>query len=182
MGVIIEPSREHELIQLIDFEKIMEDIAPTFLELDIKADVVVDDSIDRSRKKVWLAEDSKMIQKVVSKGLEAAGYTNQTWFNNGAEAWSAFQQLTEEDLFENIDILVSDIEMPQMDGLHLVKRLKDDSLYQKIPVVMFSSLINESTAHKCQSVGADAQTSKPQVDTLIVIMDELIAKYESQRA
>jgi len=181
IGVIVEPKREHDLIQLIDFEKIMEDISPTFQELVEAIDTTEETTIDRKAQKVWLAEDSKMIQSVVGQGLTAAGYENQTWFNNGADAWNAIEQLTEETLFDEVDILVSDIEMPQMDGLHLVKRIKEDPLFRQLPVVMFSSLINESTAHKCKSVGADAQTSKPEVTELIVLLDELIQKYALDR-
>lgn len=182
IGVIIEPGREKDLIQLIDFEKIMEEIAPVFKNVTVPAPKTEETkSFDRGRYKVWLAEDSKMIQKLVSSGLAETGYTQQEWFSNGAEAWDAFNHLTEETLHHMISILVADIEMPQMDGLTLTRRIKDHPLYKKVPVVVFSSLINQSTMHKCQEVGADTQVAKPDIESLVICLDELIQKYEADR-
>ncbi|MGK5092460.1 chemotaxis protein [Deltaproteobacteria bacterium TL4] len=176
IGVIMEPGREKDLIQLIDFEKIMEEITPSFEHADQIVELAPNTEVKRAEKWLWFAEDSKIIQKVVSAGLESAGFLKQRWFNNGAEAWDALNQLTAETLYDEINLLVTDIEMPQMDGLHLVKLIKNHPVYQKLPVVMFSSLINESTIHKCQEVGADAQTSKPGVDELILVMDDLLQR------
>ncbi len=188
VGVVVEPGRENDLIQLVDFEKIMEEIAPVFKTIEgtqsedgaSKQEEPQEESqlvFDRSAYKIWLAEDSKMIQQVVSAGLKEAGYTQQQWFSNGAAAWEAISQLSEANLYQKITLLVSDIEMPQMDGLSLVKNLKDDPIYKAIPVIMFSSLINENTVHKCQSVGADTQVAKPDMETLVMCMDELIQQY-----
>ncbi len=181
IGVIIEPGREEDLIQLIDFEKIMEEIAPVFKEIEMGDSSKIPPpekmQFRREDAKIWIAEDSKMIQTIVSTGLETAGYTNQRWFSNGAEAWEAFCELDDETFKDHINLLVTDIEMPQMDGLHLAKRIKDDELYSDIPVIMFSSLINENTVHKCQAVGADTQVAKPDVEQLVTFMDELIQKY-----
>ncbi len=188
VGVVVEPGREEDLIQLIDFEKIMEEIAPVFKSIEGKQpgvetseeeapDEDAPRAFDRSIYKIWLAEDSKMIQQVVATGLKEAGYTQQQWFSNGASAWEAICQVQEENLSQEISLLVSDIEMPQMDGLSLVKNLKDDPIYKGIPAIMFSSLINQNTVHKCQSVGADTQVAKPDMETLVVCMDELIQQY-----
>ena len=182
IGVIIEPGREKDLIQLIDFEKIMEDISPTFSRLTQEMNVPLDNpSFNRADHNIWVAEDSIMIQQIVKDGLNRGGYTQQKWFPNGAEVWHALQELDEENFHDHIDLLISDIEMPQMDGLHLVKRIKEHAVYQDLPVIMFSSLINENTIHKCQSVGADTQLAKPEVDGLIMTMDELIQQYAERR-
>ncbi|MBF0239516.1 MAG: chemotaxis protein CheV [SAR324 cluster bacterium] len=179
VGVIIEPGRERDLIQLIDFEKIMEEITPSFHDIEDLVEEIPPGSFDRSQKKIWIAEDSKMIQKVVAEGLGLSGYSNQRWFNNGAETWDALNAIPEDKVFDEIELLVSDIEMPQMDGLHLVKLMKSTPRLQKIPVIMFSSLINDSTIHKCMEVGADAQTAKPGVDELIILMDDFLQRISS---
>lgn len=181
IGVIIEPGREEDLIQLIDFEKIMEEIAPVFKSVSIENTPLNEENVfDRTAFRIWLAEDSKMIQKLVAKGLEEVGYSDQQWYSNGLDAWEAFAKLTEENVHDNVHLLVADIEMPQMDGLTLTKRVKDSPIYRTIPVVVFSSLINQSTMHKCQEVGADTQVAKPDIESLVLCMDELIQKYHPE--
>ena len=72
------------------------------------------------------------------------------------------------------DILITDIKMPFMDGLNLCKRIKDDAVLKKLPVAIFSSMINEPLARKCESVGADAQFAKPDMRVLSNKMLEMI--------
>ena len=62
--------------------------------------------------------------------------------------------------------MVSDIEMPVMDGLNLTHRIKTDPMLKQLPVVLFSSLITDKLRHKGESVGADDQISKPEVTQL----------------
>ena len=64
--------------------------------------------------------------------------------------------------------------MPKMDGHHLTKLIKDDEVLKKIPVYLFSSLINDQMRIKGESVGADAQFSKPQIGNLINYINEHI--------
>ena len=64
--------------------------------------------------------------------------------------------------------------MPQMDGHRLTKLIKDDEVLHRIPVLLFSSLINEQMRKKGESVGADAQFSKPQIGSLITHLNEYI--------
>ena len=64
-------------------------------------------------------------------------------------------------------IIITDIEMPKMDGHNLCKRIKTNEKMKNIPVYLFSSLINEQMRLKGESVGADAQFSKPQINELI---------------
>lgn len=64
-----------------------------------------------------------------------------------------------------VDAIVTDIEMPQMDGLALCRGVKE-TLNLKIPVVIFSSLIDAQMAEKCKRVGANAYMSKPKIDDL----------------
>ncbi len=183
IGVIIEPGREDDLIQLIDFEKIMEDIVSVFKSIpaELQATSGVFGNLERSAQSIWIAEDSKMIQQRISVALEEAGYNKQRWFTNGAAVWEAVNQLNEASLSEALTLLVADIEMPQMDGLALTKRIKDHPLFKTIPVIVFSSLINEGTIHKCQEVGADTQVAKPDLDKLVLNMDKLIQQYAASK-
>ena len=69
-------------------------------------------------------------------------------------------------LSDFVQVVVSDIEMPCMDGLNLTSRIKNDPTLKRLPVLLFSSLITEKLKHKGISVGADGQISKPEVATL----------------
>ena len=65
------------------------------------------------------------------------------------------------------NVVLTDIEMPGIDGFHLCKLIKDDPELKSIPVVLFSSLITEKLLHKGAAVGADGQFSKPDSDGLM---------------
>ena len=122
-----------------------------------------------SDKKLVVADDSPFLNKMIVDALEKTGFRNIQSFKNGADAWEYIysQKNGNGDITERIACIVSDIEMPQMDGLHLTKRVKDDDILKNIPVYLFSSLINEQMEAKCRSVGADGQFSKPQITVLI---------------
>ena len=76
----------------------------------------------------------------------------------------------------HVKCIVTDIEMPLMDGHRLTKLVKTDSELQKIPVIIFSSLINEEMRRKGEQLGADAQLSKPEIGSLVEEIDKLILK------
>ena len=69
-----------------------------------------------------------------------------------------------------------------MDGHRLTKLVKEDDVLKDIPLVIFSSLINEEIYRKGESLGADAQLTKPEIGNLVKTVDELIEKYEKARA
>lgn len=164
------------LVMILDFEKIVAEIAP---ETTIKLSEV-DALGDRERREanILMAEDSILLSKMVETALVRSGYHNLKKFNNGQELWDYVVKLKEEDKVEEADLIITDIEMPQMDGHHLTKLVKDDPILKKIPLVIFSSLINEEMERKGKELGADAQLSKPEIGHLIGIVDELIARNE----
>ena len=65
-----------------------------------------------------------------------------------------------------------------MDGHRLTKLVKEDKLFRNVPLIIFSSLINEAMRIKGEELGADEQLSKPEIGRLVTVMDHLIAKYE----
>jgi two-component system chemotaxis response regulator CheV len=73
-----------------------------------------------------------------------------------------------------VEGVILDIEMPRMDGLTLCKHIKGDSVLRVLPVAIFSSLITEAMMHKGQSVGADIQFAKPDLQSVRDRMFELI--------
>lgn len=164
-----------QIILMLDFEKIVTDISPS---TGISEDKIVDvDYNDRSNIRLVLADDSALVRRLLRDTLAKAGFKNLKIFDDGEQALDYLQKLADEkkDKFiEDVQMLITDIEMPQMDGHTLTRRIKEDKILRKLPVVIFSSLITDELKHKGESVGADAQLSKPEIGELVKTIDELI--------
>lgn len=166
---------EGRLVTVLDFEKITSDIAP---ETGIQISEIENMGHRMERNvKCLIAEDSVLLSKMIEAALTKAGYGNLLIFNNGQEAWDYLCSNKDkgEDR-EKVDIIITDIEMPRMDGHRLTKLVKSDDLLKQIPVVIFSSLIDEDMRRKGKLVGADEQLSKPEIGHLVQIIDCLLEK------
>lgn len=162
------------LITILDFEKIIADISP---ETSIRLERI-DELGDRleSQKKILVAEDSMMLSNLIIGFLHKSGYKNTVKFNNGKEAWDYLTEAKNSGLpiSNYASCIVSDIEMPLMDGHRLTKLIKSDEKLKDIPVILFSSLISDELRIKGQEVGADEQITKPEIVELVNIIDRLI--------
>ncbi|EIF8386855.1 chemotaxis protein CheV [Listeria monocytogenes] len=164
------------LVLLLDYEKIIYEISGN-ADFAVTGEDRMARKVNREEKTIFIAEDSQMLRQLLEDTLHEAGYTNLQFFANGREAQEhIFKLLKEqkEQTFENVNLLITDIEMPQMGGHHLTKVIKEDEIGRELPVVIFSSLITEDLEHKGAGVGADAQVSKPNIHQLINILDELV--------
>jgi two-component system, chemotaxis family, chemotaxis protein CheV len=132
--------------------------------------------------KILHADDSRMIRRKVKELLEGDKELVVTSVVDGKEAWMYLEGLKKKASEQNkpvsdfIDIVLSDIEMPEMDGYHLCQKIKNDPELRVLPVVLFSSLITDKLRHKGESVGADAQFAKPNPADLIYDLKKLLAK------
>jgi len=164
-----------KILIMLDFEKIVTDIAPG---VGISEDKLIEvEYKDRSDVKLVLADDSGLIRRLLKDTLTKAGFKNLKIFDDGKQALDYFIGLVEQkgaDFDKYAQILITDIEMPQMDGLTLTRRIKEDEILKKLPVVIFSSLITNELKHKGESVGADAQLSKPEINELVDTIDRLL--------
>lgn len=167
-----------DLVTILDFEKIVAEIAPeTTIQLS---------EIDRLGKRerqeapILVAEDSILLSKMIAEALHKSGYVNVKMFSNGQELWNYLESLRgDEDLRKKVRLIITDIEMPQMDGHRLTKLIKDDSEFKKLPVVIFSSLITEEMRRKGKELGANEQMSKPEIGRLVEVIDHLVARSET---
>ncbi|MCR5232536.1 MAG: chemotaxis protein [Lachnospiraceae bacterium] len=163
------------LVIILDFEKIVTDISPeTGLKL---AEIDALGTREKSDLPILIAEDSHLLNKLISDALTKAGYVNQKRTEDGLAAWNYINEcLDSGNLNDKIACVITDIEMPQMDGHRLTKLIKSDDRIKHIPVVIFSSLVNEEMRRKGEQLGADAQLSKPEIGKLVGEIDRLLKK------
>ena len=171
---------EDRLVVILDFEKIVTDINP---ETGLKVSEMDEyETKDRSKSPIMLCEDSPLLSKLIVECLKKAGYTNLLVNMNGQEGWDKLVELHKAGtVLNDVHLIITDIEMPLMDGHRLCKLVKENDTLKNIPVIIFSSLINDEIRRKGESLGADAQLTKPEIGKLITVVDELVAKYEEAR-
>lgn len=163
---------DNKLIIILDFEKIVSDINPeTGLKI---TDIDELGERERSDVPVLIAEDSVLLNKLIVDSLRKAGYENLIHTKNGQEAYDVIQTCKKDGtLKEHVQCIITDIEMPLMDGHRLTKLVKEDPETADIPIVIFSSLVNEEMKRKGEALGADAQLSKPEIGNLVRVIDDL---------
>ncbi len=161
------------LIIVLDFEKIVSEINP---ETGLKVQ-----DIDKlgNRKRIdipiLVVEDSILLNRLIVESLSKAGYTNLTHTANGQEAWELIEQWRDEGtLDEHVRCVITDIEMPQMDGHMLTKLIKEGNGTNMLKVVIFSSMINDATRKKGDDLGVDVQMTKPEIGLLVGELDKLL--------
>lgn len=165
--------RDGKLIIILDFEKIVSDINP---ETGLKVSEIGElGDRKRSNVPILIAEDSPLLNKLIVDSLRKAGYDNLIHTENGQQAYDVVCQCKEDGtLDEHVRIIITDIEMPEMDGHRLTKLIKSDDATAHIPVIIFSSLVNEEMKRKGEALGADAQLSKPEIGNLVKIVDSFV--------
>lgn len=162
-----------KLIIILDFEKIVTDINP---ETGLKVSDV--DSLGprkRNEAPILIAEDSVLLSHLLVDSLKKAGFDNLIITENGNEALTYLQKYKAYgQIDEKVKLVITDIEMPVMDGHHLTKLIKEDDYFKHIPVIIFSSMINDEMRRKGEQLGADAQLSKPEIGSLVKKIDQLL--------
>lgn len=166
---------ENRIVFLLDLEKIVADINP---KLGLRLDLSLDWK-GTEQYRALVADDSALVRGMLKDLLEKANFTVET-HNNGYDAWERLMQIKQKceeedkDISDFLQVIISDIEMPVMDGHNFTKRIKEDPMLKKLPVILFSSLITDKLRHKGEAVGADDQITKPEVSHLALRAKDLI--------
>lgn len=179
---------ENRTVLMLDLERIIGELDPRLavpqLQDGMDEAVVSEDPATAIKYplRVLHADDSGMIRRTTKQLLEEKKEFIVTSVVDGSEAWEYLENLKKQAVAQSkpvndyLDIVLSDIEMPGMDGYHLCQRIKSDPELKSLPVILFSSLITEKLRHKGESVGADGQLAKPSPAELIKDLKEIIAK------
>ena len=164
---------ENRLISMLDFEMIADQVSQHAHQVGAMDNP---DDLPRDTLRILLADDSATVRQAVSETLRGSGYTNLTIFENGEEAWNWIQERFAEtgDIHEVADLLVSDVEMPRVDGMRLTKNIKEHPELKKLYVLLYSSILTPDNLKKGAAVKANAMITKPQLDQVLVLADEMI--------
>lgn len=164
-----------KLIIILDFEKIVSDINP---ETGLKLSEITElGERERSTVPILIAEDSPLLNKLIVDSLRKAGYDNLIHTENGQQAYDVICQCKADGtLKDHVRVLITDIEMPEMDGHRLTKLVKNDEATADIPIIIFSSLVNDEMKRKGEALGANAQLSKPEIGNLVRVVDQLVSE------
>lgn len=162
-----------KLIIILDFEKIVAEINP---ETGLKvSDVEHMAGRTRNESPILIAEDSPLLGKMLLDCLKRAGFINLEITENGQECWNRLSDYVNNGtLDQKVACVITDIEMPQMDGHHLTKLIKENDQTKHLPVLIFSSLINDEMRRKGEVLGADRQLSKPEIGQLVDAIDDIL--------
>jgi len=174
-GVIDIDSR---VVLVVDFETIISEVLGVQC-VDMSEDKQTRKKpVSRKDARILLVDDSSIVRKSLVRRLNQNGFKNLTVCTDGQNAWETIEaQRGKPD--KAFDLVLTDIEMPQMDGLHLTSKIKSDTELKNIPVVLFSSLITKDNFQKGESVGADAQASKPDSEGMIKAIETCLMKKQT---
>lgn len=173
---------DDRIILVLDFEKIVAELCSesALRPLDDVLMLRAESNPERAQRTILVADDSVFIRKTLCGSLRAAGYS-VTEAENGAEAWNIIQQTMQKAAQEGgvfkdyIHMLITDVEMPQMDGLHLTSLVRKEDSLKDLPVAIFSSLASEDNKRKWINLGANCILTKPDLPNLVKVADELTA-------
>ncbi len=161
------------LVLMLDFEMIADQVSQRQHNVGPASNV---HGVKRDLVRVVMADDSVTARHALEGVLRTSGYTNLTVFENGAQLWTYLcEQLeTHDDVHDVADLVISDVEMPQIDGLHLTRRIKEHPQLKVLPVLLYSSILTPDNFKKGQAVGADAQLTKPELLRVVDVADRLL--------
>ncbi|MEQ8789296.1 MAG: chemotaxis protein CheW [Pirellulaceae bacterium] len=163
------------LVIMLDFEMISDQVTE---QLYRTGAVENPHQLPREELRIVLADDSPTVRQAIEATLRSSGYTNLSIFENGLCAWRWLEERIGEtgDVKQVADLIISDVEMPQIDGLHLTKRVKEHPQLRSLPVMLYSSIVTPDNRKKGEAVGADAQVAKPELARVVELADDLIVQ------
>ena len=162
---------DDRIILILDFERI---IAEMYQEGAVQAlgaqDILAHDGTGR---KVLVADDSSFIRLQICTSLRGAGYAVEE-ATNGEEAWHYIDSTLSDGRFD-IDAVITDVEMPKMDGLHLVTLIRGREALARLPVYVFSSLASDDNIKKWEKLSINGVLTKPDLPKLVGILGDCLA-------
>jgi len=171
---------DDRIILILDFEKIVAEICGHDILYKIGDEQMTEElTLDRSTRRILVADDSRFIRSNICSSLRAAGYRVEE-AENGSDAWDMINVMLRRcnqagaHYSREFDMLITDIEMPKMDGLHLTALVRKEEALRGLPVLLFSSLASDDNKRKWRDLGANDIVTKPDLPNLVEIADSLL--------
>ncbi|MBQ7263987.1 MAG: response regulator, partial [Synergistaceae bacterium] len=172
--------RDTRNVLLLDYEAIVQTISPQLVIQHTgdpsKAMAMMEGVGHPADYHIIVAEDSPLIRKQVEDALTANGFTNLRLCQDGKVAYDAIVKEG-----EHCDLLITDVEMPHLDGLTLTRRIKEGPETKNIPIIVFSSIMANDIKNKAASVGADYQVTKPEINQLVECVVKVICEMQNKQ-
>ena len=169
---------EGRIVFILDMEKIVAELNPRLTE-SVELTPSMRERLGKRPLKALVVDDSGMARRLVATSLETAGF-RVTMADNGRSAWEHLESWRNEaretgrPVNEFVSVVVSDVEMPVMDGHNLTRRIKEDPMLRHTPVILCSSIVSDSLEHMGRAVGADDQISKADMRELVGRIADLL--------
>jgi two-component system chemotaxis response regulator CheV len=162
---------DDRIILILDFERIIAEMYQEGAVTALDSQQLL--AHDGTGKKILVADDSSFIRLQICLSLRGAGYTVEE-ATNGEEAWNYIDRTLSDGTFD-IDAVITDVEMPKMDGLHLVTLIRGKEALTRLPVYVFSSLASDNNIKKWEKLAINGVLTKPDLPKLVNILGECLA-------
>lgn len=167
------------LAQVLDVEQILRDVMPAE---NLDAGTLSDTKVTLPPGTVVLAaDDSALARSMIEQGLTSMGVP-YIMTRTGKEAWEKLQAISDQAIAEGktaqdkVALILTDLEMPEMDGFTLTRNIKSDARFKSLPVVIHSSLTGAANEGHVKSVGADAYIAKFAAEELASTLTEVLSR------
>ncbi len=167
---------EEGMLLILDFEGILNDMG--LLKIFGLEEAKEMAKHETKHYTILVAEDSSVARKIITDILESAGHKVLA-YENGKEAWEKLNQMLQQaqsegkNIKDYIQVVFTDIEMPQMDGLTLTRLIKNSPGLMHLPVIINTTLSDEANKQKASTVGADAFLVKFDAKEMLALVDKI---------
>jgi two-component system chemotaxis response regulator CheV len=169
---------EKELIEVIDVEKVMKEVIGSKQEA---SEELIESGLSQEEDRVLIVDDSLVARSQVKKVCSQVGL-EAFLCKDGQEAWEHLKELAQQgvDIAKHYTMIISDVEMPRMDGYTLATRIKEDPLMKDVYLVLHTSLSGVFNSTMVQKVGADEFQAKFEPDELIKTIQNQLKRYHAK--
>ena len=168
---------DDRIILLLDFEKIVGEICPEYAlqSIDKLPEAPETPEYTRGSKRILVADDSPFIRNTITSTLRNAGFQVEEAENGEIAHDMIMDKLRRagDTILNEISLLITDVEMPKMDGLHLTSKLRKEPGLAQMPIIIFSSMASDDNRRKWAELGAAAIITKPDIPLLVNLIDQL---------
>lgn len=168
--------QDKRLVMIMDVEKVLAETASFYDEALVYDEI---EPIQDRELHAFFADDSSVARKQIASTLDRMHIRHMSAVN-GAEAWKMLQDIAERasaarrKVSDYIQFILTDVEMPEMDGYVLTRKIKEDPRFSGVPVIMHSSLTSEANQALGKGVGADAYVPKFEPRELAAVVAKMI--------